>query len=697
MMPNLLTNPRLGNSGISSLLRSASTLSSSLSTYNDTVQRLTFENSAKTSADLQKYSDYLNGRITNLEGTGSVTNATKALDMRQTLISATHSSASADIQRSTIAVLDGQGTPDDKLAAIGNAFQRLYSIGDLSAAQAYEEQYYSYSQTVQLQKQQAADSLASAARGASSAYKSAVTAAEDTIKNNIQNANSAFAAQGPKFLDSQTNSYLKNNVDQTGAKINGSASIFAALAGQVGMVKGGIQLNNNTKYQQGTYTPGSMLDIYTQAIVADPTNATSYQSKIDSYLNGATGIALPGEGNKSITYNALMNTVYAGNSGNAPYGLVQGADGGWQVQAEHVTGYTFGKDQNGTTKLMPAYSFFNVPLDNKTGARDALVKAGINVKEDNNGDWWFQATTQASFLGRLFGNYPVQGAVQKNGSVEFMGSGGQLYQMVKGQNGLFGVQQLNQFGQVVNPNVAGQYGFKPPSDQTNVVGKGSTNFMSKVLGDSATPQITGNKIIYQANGKTYQLVTDTKGLKGLQEVDASGKVINANVAGQYGFNPVTLTRNRIDAAPDMKGTQFIQALFNQHNAYMQGLTNAKDPNYHNPEGISALTSPWLGVHALIDNAQMMQSINQVHNQTMIALANQAEQRRLAVLPVAPQPALSVAPAQPQPKLNVAQASPGSLGTQTVNPQPASTGTIQGGSFNLQGGNVSLQGGGIRLQ
>lgn len=689
-MASLLTNSKLGNTGVSSLIKSAQTLSNELNTYHDTIQRLTFENSAKTQSDLETYQRYLSGRIKNLESTGSVTDATKALDMRQTLTSAIHSTASADIQRSTIAVLDGQATPDEKLAAIGRAFQRLYAVGDLAAAQSYEEQYYSYSQTVQYQKQQAADALASASRRASSAYSSAVTAAEDTIKNNIRDANAAFAAQGPGFLDKETNAYLKS---QSQGKSSGSASIFAALAGQVGMVKKGIQLNDKTKYEQGTYTPGSMLDIYTQAIIANPEKASTYKSKIDSYLNGETGVNLPGGG--SLTYNALMNTVYAGNSNLAPYAVLRGVDGSWVVKPEHVTGYMFGKDMNGNVKLMPAYSLFNTPIPKET--QSVLEKAGINVKSDSNGDWWFQATNQGSFIGRVLGNYPVQGAVQKDGTVEFMGNKGELYKMVKGSNGLYGIQQLNAFGQVTNPNVAGQYGFKPPANQT-IVNKGSTNFMTKVLGDTATPNIQGNKVIYQAKGKIYQLVTDSKGLKGLQEIDSSGKVINSNVAGQYGFNPNSLSKDNPYDGTHTPATQFVSSLVNG-SLKSQNLRNeAGNPNFHAPGSLYGSTPQWLGVSQLINNGLVMQSINEAHDQAMIALQNQAAQRRLAFRPLPPPQPIKVAPPPPQPHLNVAQSSSHSLGNKTVNPQQTIPGIrLQGGNVNLQGGNVNLQGGGIRLQ
>lgn len=680
-MASLLSNTRLGNTGVSSLVKSASTLSNTLNTYNDTVARLTFENSAKTADDLTTYQTYLNSRIGSLESTGTLANATKALDMRQTLTSAIHSSASADIQRSTIAVLDGNGTSDDKLAAIGDAFQKLYAVGDLAAAQSYEQQYYSYSQTVQYQKQQAATALASAASASASATKSAITAAIDQNKQNITNANGAFTGTGPKFLDSQTNTYLKTQATATGAKANGSASIFAAIAGQVGMTNPGINVNNaGQRYAQGSYTQGSILDIYTQAIILDPTNAQKYKNEIDNYvMNGTTGISLPGSENKSITWAALQKTVFAGNSNNAPYAITRGAGNTWNVVKENISGYVFGTDQNNQKVLIPTYSMFTPSIDSKSQLGQMLQKEGINYKTNSDGDWTFQPTTQNGFLGRVFGNYPVVGAVQHDGTIEFAGPSGQLYKMTSDAKGLFGLQQLNQFGQVINNNVAGQYGFTPPKDALTV-GKGSTSFMTKVLGDGAAPTIEGNKVTYQANGKTYKLVTDSRGLKGLQEIDASGKVINSNVAGQYGFNPNSLTRGQANLPTDQKGQAFMNVLLQAHEGYMNGMNNISRSDFHNPDNLNVMSASWYGVQQLVDNARIVQSLNQAHEQAMIALAPPklaSPSISLPPPPSAPAPTINVAPVQ-------IQSAPTANSLQTANGNPQSGNNV-GAGINQSGG------------
>lgn len=691
-MASLTSGPVTGGGSVSSLVKSASTLASEIATFNDTVAANAFANDHSDGA-YNTYNDYLSGRIKTLQASGTISNQTKAASLSQTQVSALKANQSFNIQTTTIAVLDGTASPQDKLTAIGNAFQSLYSVGDVNAAQQYESQYYSYSQTLQLQKQQAADALASAAKTAESAYGSAVTAGEDQIKNSIQNANAAFEQFGSGFLDKLSSSYLTQMEAATGGKkVAGVASIFAGIQGQVGALQAGVQMNDTTKYAQGTYTPGSELDLYTQAIIGDPTKAASYKDKIDAIVNGVTTFDLPG--GKTVNWNALNNTVMAGNSGNAPYSIAQTGDGQYSVESNHITGYVFGKNQNGQTTLMPAYSFYNTAIPtgaNSVGA--ALVKAGVNVKSDSNNDSWFQATNQASWMAKVLGTGTVQGAVQKDGSIEFAKSDGTLLSLVKGSNGKFGFQEINQFGQVVNANVAGEYGFQPPANQLNVV-KGSTAFMSKVLGDTATPQELDGKTVYQANGKLYQLATDTKGLKGLQEIDKNGKVIDSNVAGQYGFNPASLTRGPGDGTPDMKGAQFIQTLANQHEQYMNGLLHADSPGFKNSDGISAFSPGWLGVSALINNAQMINTVNTAHNQAMLAIAPPLQLPKLQ-LPVAQAP-----PPSSTPQLKVAGAA---TIQPTANPQPASSKSTQilqpttnpqqtGGGFNLnQSGS-----GGIKL-
>src|SRR6201993_1355357 len=101
-MPSLSSSARLGNTSPSSLIRSSQSIASEIATYNDSLAAYQYELSPKTDADLQTYQDYLNNRISNLQNTGSVTDASKALTLTRTLTSATRSNVSANIQRENI-------------------------------------------------------------------------------------------------------------------------------------------------------------------------------------------------------------------------------------------------------------------------------------------------------------------------------------------------------------------------------------------------------------------------------------------------------------------------------------------------------------------------------------------------------------------------------------------------------------------
>lgn len=499
-MASLDSNFQIGDSGVSSLVKSAATLQNEISTYDDDEAAIVYENSAKTDADFQVYSTYLDGRVTSLSNTGSITDATRALTMSQKIVSAQKSNISANVQRASIGVLAGSASDQDKYNAIVSGYQQLVSIGDLSGAQTLEAQAYSLSQTIQLD----AANAATAASALESANAASITDAVTQKIDQLNNANAAFAAQGPKYLDKASATYLKS----IGLSTKDVATITSAAAGVVGMVNKGVTLSDASKYAQGTYTSGSVLDLYTQAIAADPTKAQTYQDDIDNYLNGKTSVPV---GGSSITYNGLMNAVYASNNNQSPLTTVQAADGTYQVKTQNVTGYIWGKDQNGAPKLMPSYSLFTPTLP--TDIKNTFSTAGMNVKADSNGNYWFQATSSTPWLSKVIGNTPTAGAIQADGSVEFMVNG-QLMVMVN-ENGKFGIQQVGQNGKVTNANVAGQYGFTPTEKTTNKVSQSNSISLAgseKTVNNPDTITINGAP----APDDTKNPINNTKGITGRQ-------------------------------------------------------------------------------------------------------------------------------------------------------------------------------------
>lgn len=210
-MASLSATFNVGSTGTSALIKSASSLSTQIASYNDDLRKIQYENSAKTSSDLATYSKYLSTRITNLKGTGTVADATKALNMQQDLLSATHSNISADITRENIQIMAGNSTLSDKYNVIVGEYQRALNVGDDSLAQSLESQAYSVSQTIQEQAQTAADSASTL--GKASAAANATSAAEipTVLRQSLQQLNGDIKTLGITDATKTVGAWVKQN------------------------------------------------------------------------------------------------------------------------------------------------------------------------------------------------------------------------------------------------------------------------------------------------------------------------------------------------------------------------------------------------------------------------------------------------------------------------------------------------------
>lgn len=204
---------RLGNTSVSSLVRSANSLQSEINTYNDSMASYQYELSTKSDADLAAYQDYLAKRINNLQSTGSVTDANKALTLARTVTTATRSNVSANIQRENIDVMSGNGTLQDKYNVIVGQFQRATSIGDLSLAQQLESQAYSVSQSIQYQAQQAAQAGSALRSAAQSAGISDQTAIVGSLDDSLKQLNNDIKHLGVKDFNKTATAWVDQNRD----------------------------------------------------------------------------------------------------------------------------------------------------------------------------------------------------------------------------------------------------------------------------------------------------------------------------------------------------------------------------------------------------------------------------------------------------------------------------------------------------
>ena len=96
----------LGTSGASALVRSAGSIATQLNDYKDKMAALQWSSSAQNESDFQTYRDYLSSRINNLNSTGKLSDASRALTLSSSLQSANRSYVSNTIQRTTIGILE---------------------------------------------------------------------------------------------------------------------------------------------------------------------------------------------------------------------------------------------------------------------------------------------------------------------------------------------------------------------------------------------------------------------------------------------------------------------------------------------------------------------------------------------------------------------------------------------------------------
>jgi len=113
----------------SSLLKTAESARKKKLAYDDDVAAFVFQNSAKTQQDWDEYQDYLRTRQTSAP-TGS-----EKLSYAKKLKSAEDSYVSAEIERTSIDILDGKGTTLDKYNKIGSLYERAVERGNMDLAQ----------------------------------------------------------------------------------------------------------------------------------------------------------------------------------------------------------------------------------------------------------------------------------------------------------------------------------------------------------------------------------------------------------------------------------------------------------------------------------------------------------------------------------------------------------------------------------
>jgi hypothetical protein len=449
--------PSLGNVGASALVKSAAGIATQIADYKDKMASLQWNSSAQTEADYATYSQYLDGRIKTLSSSGSLSTASKALTLTGTLQSANRSYVSNSIQRTSQAILEGNGTPTDKQNALIGFYKQAISNGDENLAQNIRSQYDTLNQQIQYQQQVATTAQAALDKANASAQAAGYSDAASMYEGVLKQLGQVIGAGGQGNLTKDLKQFVTNN-----------AASFKAL---------GVTLPAGSAPTDGALIQGIMSASAAANYKASQATAVTDPIASSNYLQTAQGIL---DGTKQFTIGgSSMNfndaTAFAQNpstffikttgidaSGKPTYGFAPTA----------VTGYQY--DQQGNiqpiyaTNDQTTYDALNTN-DQKQTVTD-LQAAGFTVKIVNGQVQATQSTDgKNAFFNNAIGNYgfPKDAAfiVNKTGTgyqfapVNDSSTAPHLLTLSKDNTGKFGIyeQNFNPVNKSQSYNLIGQF------------------------------------------------------------------------------------------------------------------------------------------------------------------------------------------------------------------------------------------------
>lgn len=463
-----------GSGGVSSLIRSASSLQNTIANYEDSIQAFQYENSGHTDTAYAAYKDYLSSRINTLNSTGTISDAQKALTLTKSLESATHANVSANIQRENIQIMAGNATLQDKYNLIVKQYTEAVNNGDLTLAQTLESQAYSVNQSIQYQAQQAADAAAALAKAGNGTTTgtSGVTYQGDVVTN-LKEALKNLTTLGKNASETQLNQTLKDYVQ---GKLPGAEQAPKQLAA----------LGVNIKTDQPNYwdvVNGIAGAIYNASVLKaqaeapiNPLVSETYAQQAQDYLTGAAKFDTLGG---SLTMQDLQQAM------KDPAMFAYDNTKGTYIRST-VSGYQYMTDQNGKQFLAPTYSGI-APKTQQGGDNvlflspnqtTAMTKLGLNFSENKSGTTGNGVQVQLTenspqWLKSILGENGVSNFyTDNNGNLVFKAasldgkgdsSGNAYYTLSTDASGLHGIFEHTLNGQI--SLAGGDYGFNAGAAQ----------------------------------------------------------------------------------------------------------------------------------------------------------------------------------------------------------------------------------------
>lgn len=313
-------SPFSSGGSVSSLVKSAQTQAQKIQDYNDALVDYEWQNSTKTYADWLSYNQYLQTQSNNN------TDPMAALKYVKKQDTARSAYISNEIQRQSIDVIEGNITSTEKYGRMADLYYEATSAGQYDLAQGLRLQLDNLSVTIQNEAKAAISANKEMARELAKQIDDQVKDATDQIKSNASTVVDMYTRLGADEFENQF-----------------GADLFSTLSNMV----------NSTDPNN----PG-LVQVLDQAMQAspDPAKVRQYQQSFNAIAEGE-GLGqmfnLPGVGN--ITYKDLQDQAYAYSIGQSLFSEKRTGEGVEFVKKK-VTGYEWGRDENGNQTLMPIYN-----------------------------------------------------------------------------------------------------------------------------------------------------------------------------------------------------------------------------------------------------------------------------------------------------------------------------------------------------
>jgi hypothetical protein len=578
-----------GNIGASALVKSAASLASQVNDYQDKLQALQWSASAQTADDWAAYQDYLDKRIGHLNGTGSLTNASKALSLTSTLQSAQRSFVSNQIQVQAINILEGNSTLQDKQASVVDFYEQAVNNGDMSLAQNLRQQYDSINQQIQYEQQQAAVASQTLQRANISAIKAGFSSAYDAIKNGLNEVTHAFKNGDTDTVNSALNSFSK----QQGA-------LFAAL---------GVKLPKGSKLSiaglmQAAANAEIMLNDQeaTRLQPISPTDAAHYQQAASDLVNGVKSIQTPAG---SMTYQqlgewALSDSIASqdktGKLGSL-YRVSTDELGQNNLERNALIGYTYKNGQVIPLSSGQTGTAFGNIQDKSTQdqMKKQLQKLGFRV-ETSGGNLKVQFTKYTNKWLNGGKNSDLSEGSQvtliptANGTFQFE-KAGKIYNLASDAKGLAAVYRTDLGG--ANKLVSGQYGFN--QNANNLISNANTRQLQQKAIQQASAATIAQSAAAKNLGATLPQIKTTA-LPGSLRANQSSYIKPSSIKPGTSLNQQEINQANVAIAALLKSNNhdLIKKTYsaisksaangNPYDQFKQGILQQKMPTLIGPTG-----------------------------------------------------------------------------------------------------------------